>query len=229
MPKLTYAFSSALEDSFPTPTVTCFDNSTLQVSGLVANPGMAYELLFRAAAVGRDAHIACTPSGGNATLTVTNATESWITWVGDTEYDMSAGDAAHNFTFKGTLPHDKLVTLLNAASPLPSSTSPPSTSTFNSLLTSHVSSYRALLGPFSLSLGQQPNFVNSTDELKTAYKTDVGDPYLEWLLFNFGRYLLAGSAPGTLPANLQGKWADGSSNAWSAGEYLRYNEFCLCH
>lgn len=177
---------------------------------------MAYELLFRATVVGRGSHVACNPSGNNATLSVTGATESWITWVGDTEYDMSAGDAAHNFSFQQALPHDKLVSLLNAVSP----SSSPSASTFLSLLSSHVSSYQSLLGPFSLSLGQQPNFINSTDELKAAYQTDVGDPYLEWLLFNFGRYLLAGSAPGTLPANLQGKWADGSSNAWSAGAFI---------
>lgn len=198
----------------PAPTVSCFDNSTLQVTGLVADPGMAYELLFRASTVGKGTHITCNPSSNNATLSVTGATEAWITWVGDTEYDMSAGDAAHNFTFKQALPHNKLVSLLNTVSPL----SAPTPSTYSSLLSTHVSSYQALLGPFSLSLGQTPNFVNSTDELKAAYQTDVGDTYLEWLLFNFGRYLLAGSAPGTLPANLQGKWGDGSSNAWGAGK-----------
>jgi len=40
--------------------------------------------------------------------------------------------------------------------------------------------------------------------------------YLEWILFNYGRYMFVSSARGKLPLNLQGIWADGVSNAWSA-------------
>jgi hypothetical protein len=36
-------------------------------------------------------------------------------------------------------------------------------------------------------------------------------------MFNYGRYLLGSSARGTLPANLQGKWASGNANPWGAG------------
>lgn len=62
----------------------------------------------------------------------------------------------------------------------------------------------------------------SADELMKRYQIDAtgnlaGNVYIEWLLFNFGRYLLASSARGGLPANLQGKWANGLGNAWSAG------------
>ena len=202
-----------MEDSLPTPNITCLDNVTLQVTGLVAEPGMAYELLFRATAVGQSSSIACIPANNNATLLVGGATETWVTWVGDTEYDMSAGDAAHNYTFRQDLPDDRLVSLLDVAAPLSTLPSPP----FSSILSTHVSAYKDLLGPFALSLDQEPNFTNTTGELKNAYQTDVGDPYLEWLLFNYGRYLLASSAPGTLPANLQGKWANGASNSWGAG------------
>ena len=215
---MTYTFSSALEDSLPTPNISCFDDTTLQVAGFAAEPGMAYEFLFRLAAVGKEAHIICTHTSNNASLTVIGAAEAWITWVGDTEYDMSAGDAAHSFTFKQGLPHDRLVSLLNKASP--------STSTYSSLLAAHVSSYKTLIGPFSLSLNQQPDLTSTTDELKNSYRTDAGNTYFEWLLFNFGRYLLASSAPGILPANLQGKWADGSSNSWGAGERF-YQQFCF--
>lgn len=221
LPAIVHAFSSALEDGLPTPTVSCLDNSTLQVQGLVANPGMAYELLFRASAVGNGALVVCRPTGPeNATLSVTGATEAWITWVGDSEYDMDAGDAAHDFTFRRDLPHDKLVSLLESASP---SSEAPSSSAYNALLAQHSDAYAAILGPFELSLGEKSDTSSSTDELKAAYKTNVGDPYLEWLLFNFGRYLLASSASGTLPANLQGKWADGSSNAWSADYHSNIN------
>lgn len=213
---MTHAFSSALEDGLSQATVTCFDKSTLQVEG---NIGMAYELLFRATAIGANAEVSCQSHGaGNATLTISNATETWVTWVGDTEYDMNAGDQAHNFTFSKPLPavHQSLVATLDTATD--------SKKTFEDLRSDHVMAYKSNLGDLSLTLGNQATNISGlkpTDELKAAYQTDVGDSYLEWLLFNFGRYLLACSAPGTLPANLQGKWALDTSNPWSAGASVR--------
>ena len=88
------------------------------VQANVADPGMAYELLFRVTALGDHAQVSCKPAGtGNATLVVRNASEEWITWVGDTEYDMNAGNAAHNYSFAKPLSdvHASLVKLLNAA------------------------------------------------------------------------------------------------------------------
>ena len=63
----------------------------------------------------------------------------------------------------------------------------------------------------------KPDFTVPTDQIVASYQMNVGNPYLEWLTFNFGRYLLATSARGALLANLQGKWGDGWTNAWSAG------------
>lgn len=215
LPDVTYAFNSAIESGLPQPIVSCLDNSTLMLKGNVSNPGMAYELLGRVNAIGPSAKVSCLPQGvGNATIGVTGARESWIVWVGGTDYDMDAGDAAHGFTFKGDDPHATLLALLNAASP--KTTVNPKQ--FSSILNAHIAAYRNVLGSFQLSLGQVPDFSQSTNELVAAYRTDTGNPYVEWLLFNFGRYLLSGSAPGTLPANLQGKWGRDSSNSWGAGK-----------
>lgn len=214
LPGITYAFNSALESGLPQPVVSCLDSSTLVLRGNVSNPGMAYELLGRVTAFGKSSKVVCSPEGSaNATITVSNAKESWITWVGDTNFDMNAGNAAHGYSFKGADPHVGLITLLNTASPRTAANA----NTFKSLSDSYVKSYQSLMGPFALSLGQTPDFTKSTDELLSAYKIDTGNAYVEWLMFNFGRYLLAGSAPGTLPANLQGKWARDTSNPWSAG------------
>lgn len=170
---------------------------------------MAYELMARVSVDGRAADISCTEFTGdsgitNATITVSGAQQVWVTWVADTEYNMDAGDAAHNFSFRkedGISSSDLVALLDNAAS-----------STVDALFTAHVKSYTGYLGGFSLSLGQTANLATPTDELKAAYQTDIGDPYLEWVTFNYGRYLLASSAPGVLPANLQGKWALDISN-----------------
>lgn len=213
LPQLTYAFSISAEAGLPTPNVTCLDNSTLSVRGYVNNPGMLYEILAQVVAPGSTT--ACSAISGssppNATLSVNGASEAWISWVGDTNYDMAAGSAAFNYSFQGPDPHNYLVGLL-------ASTHLQSTS-YSSILAEHVADYQSIMEPFSLSLGQIPDFSMPTDQIVASYQTNVGNTYLEWLAFNFGRYLLTSSARGTLPANLQGKWADGLTNAWSAGEW----------
>ncbi|KAL4261383.1 Glycoside hydrolase family 95 protein [Pleurotus pulmonarius] len=122
LPAITYAFSplSLVADGLPAPSVTCLDSSTLQLTGLVAAPGMAYEILAKVGTVGGS--VTCTSVTGtdgsslNATITVVDSTESWVTWVGGTNFDLNAGDEAHNFSFKGPDPHPSLVQLLSAAS-----------------------------------------------------------------------------------------------------------------
>ncbi|KAI0718400.1 glycoside hydrolase family 95 protein [Cerioporus squamosus] len=212
LPALTYAYSIAAESGLPTPTVSCLDNSTLQVTGMASSPGMTFEILARVSAAVSDGSIpsvACGPAGtGNATISVSGASAAWLTWVGGTNYDQNAGDAAHNFTFQGADPHDALVALIDSATS--------SSSTYDDIVSAHVADYSGLMTKFELDLGQVPDLDTPTDQLKNAYETDTGNTYLEWLLFNFGRYLLAGSARGALPANLQGKWAKDSSNPWGA-------------
>ena len=212
LPPLTYAFSVSAETELPTPNVTCSDNSTLSIRGYVSNPGMLYEVLAQVEAPGGATTCSAVPGSSppNATLSVNGASEAWITWVGDTNYDMEAGNAACNYSFQGPDPHNNLVNLLASANL--------KSTDYNSILAEHVADYQSIMGPFSLSLGQIPDFNTPTDQIVASYQTDIGNSYLEWLTFNYGRYLLTGSARGTLPANLQGKWANGLANPWNGGE-----------
>jgi alpha-L-fucosidase 2 len=148
----------------------------------------------------------------NATITVDGADSAWITWVGGTNFDQNAGNAASSFSFKGADPHAALVTLLGTAAA--------SSTSYSSLLAQHTADVASGLSTgnsFQLSLGQTPNLDQSTDEILAAYEIDTGNPYLEWLLFQYGRYMLFSSTRGVLPANLQGKWARDSANPWGAG------------
>lgn len=145
----------------------------------------------------------------NATITVKGAQDAWITWVGGTEYSLDAGNEVHSFSYQGPDPHAALMKLTS------------SSSSYASLLAQHVADFKATISDkFSLSLGQKAQLDVPTDVLRSQYTTDVGNPYLEWLIFNYGRYLLGSSARGVLPANLQGKWASDISNPWSAGTRL---------
>ncbi|KAL0958844.1 hypothetical protein HGRIS_014163 [Hohenbuehelia grisea] len=218
LPSLTYAFSplSLITQGLPTPSISCHDANTLRLNGTVGTPGMAYELLARAGSTGGS--VFCRPvessssAAANATITVLGASEAWITWVGGTDYNINAGDASHGFAFKGPDPHAGLVSLLSKA---------PRTAA--ALLAAHTADVKATLNAFSLSLGapaSKDTLSATTAALVDAYQVDEGHVYLENLLFNYGRYLLWSSARGVLPANLQGKWADGYGNAWSAGAYI---------
>ena len=65
-----------------------------------------------------------------------------------------------------------------------------------------------------------------TDERLRAYASSggAGDPGLEALLFQYGRYLLiASSRPGTQPANLQGIWNDEVRPPWSSNYTININ------
>ncbi|KAJ6466949.1 glycoside hydrolase family 95 protein [Mycena sanguinolenta] len=213
LPQLSFAFSSALEDGLPTPNITCFDSSTLRVRGTAGTPGMIYEMLGRVRSTG--GKVVCTslpvPTGtpANATVAVTGSTEAWISWVGGTEFDQDAGDAAHGFSFQGPDPHAAVLSLLSGSV---------STASYSTLRAQHFTDVEKAIGAFSLNLGQKADLATSTDALISAYETDTGNPYVEWLMFNYGRYLLGSSSRGALPANLQGKWALDIANPWS-GDY----------
>ncbi|KXN85658.1 putative alpha-fucosidase A [Leucoagaricus sp. SymC.cos] len=219
LPSLSYVFSSALEDGLPAPNITCINSETFQVRGFIGTPSMMYELLAHATAPGGTVRCIQFPvssgSPPNATIEVTgSAKEAWITWVGDTNFDQDAGNDASGFTFRGPDPHDTLLSLIN----IPAAPA----ATFDAILTEHVKDYQAVVKtPFSLDLGQTAQMNTPTDVLMNQYQIDAvgnldANVYIEWLVFNFGRYLLASSARGALPANLQGKWGDGLGNAWGA-------------
>ena len=192
------------------PRVTCFDNSTIRIRGAARDSGMKYEMLARVqtSPSGLATCVSIAPAVENATVAVANAEAAWITWVGGTEFDLDAGSSLRGFSYKGTDPHETVVSLLQAATTL----------SYSSHLRAHTSDYQLGMGKFSLSLGQKPDFTRSTDELVGLYQTRIGDAYVEWLLFNYGRYLLFSSSRGVLPPNLQGKWARDSSQPWGSGE-----------
>ena len=55
-------------------------------------------------------------------------------------------------------------------------------------------------------------------------KNGGDDPQLIATYFQYGRYLLLSSSrPGTMPANLQGLWADGLNPPWQADYHININ------
>ncbi|MGQ3054819.1 MAG: glycoside hydrolase family 95 protein [Roseateles sp.] len=93
------------------------------------------------------------------------------------------------------------------------------------LQAAHERDVQALLGRVQLDLGASPaeRRALTTDARLAAYTQSGGDPELEALYFQFGRYLLVSSSRGSLPANLQGLWNDHLQPPWNSDYHSNIN------
>jgi alpha-L-fucosidase 2 len=96
--------------------------------------------------------------------------------------------------------------------------------TYRELRAAHVADYQKLFRRVTIDLGGADASERPTDERLEAVKKGGSDPQLLAIYFQFGRYLLISSSrPGGLPANLQGLWAEGLTNPWSADYHTNIN------
>jgi len=97
--------------------------------------------------------------------------------------------------------------------------------TVAALEAAHVANYQSLFNRVGMDLGAAPAGRSAlpTDERVKAFGA-TGDPEMERLLFQYGRYLLISSSrPGSLPANLQGLWNDSNEPAWASDYHDNIN------
>ena len=97
---------------------------------------------------------------------------------------------------------------------------------FDTLKKQHLAWHGAIMGRVGLDLGAPDASLRGLSTFKRVKRRATGQPdnELEALLFQYGRYLLAScSRPGSLPANLQGLWADGLKPAWYADYHTNIN------
>lgn len=98
---------------------------------------------------------------------------------------------------------------------------------YSFLLEEHIDDYKSLYDRLILDLGSRDFPDKTTDRLIAEYgsfNTKDENLYLETLYYQFGRYLLiASSREGSLPANLQGVWADGLRPPWDADYHTNIN------
>lgn len=95
---------------------------------------------------------------------------------------------------------------------------------YGRLKEAHIREHRRLFRRVEIDLGRADLDAVPTDERLAAMQKGGDDPRLIALYFQYGRYLLMSSSrPGTLPANLQGIWADGLRPPWSADYHVNIN------
>jgi alpha-L-fucosidase 2 len=98
--------------------------------------------------------------------------------------------------------------------------------TFAALKAEHVADFQSLFNRVALDLGTTPaaRLALPTDQRKVVYSANGGDPGIEEIMFQYGRYLLIScSRPGGLPANLQGLWNDSNKPPWHSDYHANIN------
>lgn len=89
---------------------------------------------------------------------------------------------------------------------------------YNQLYETHVKEYTGYFQRANLQLTNTPDTIPTDIKVMNARKGMI-DPHLYEQMFQYGRYLLISSSrPGTMPANLQGIWANKLQTAWN-GDY----------
>ncbi len=97
---------------------------------------------------------------------------------------------------------------------------------FDELKAAHIKDYQSFFNRVSLDVGATPadRLALPTNKRKVLENQKGGDPELEELLFQYGRYLLIScSRPGGLPANLQGLWNDSNNPMWHSDYHANIN------
>lgn len=88
----------------------------------------------------------------------------------------------------------------------------------------HILDYQTLFNRVNFDLGYTDAVYFPVDQRIDAMKRGSEDPHLISLYYQFGRYLLISSSrPGSLPANLQGIWAEGLTPPWNADYHININ------
>jgi alpha-L-fucosidase 2 len=122
-------------------------------------------------------------------------------------------DAARHF--QGEPPLGRVASQVSAAAARPLAV----------LRAEHEHDFGALMRRVALDLGQAAPERQKlpTDARLRAYTAHGADPELEAQLFQYGRYLLASSSRGALPANLQGLWNNSLTPPWNSDYHTNIN------
>lgn len=201
-----YSTIIKLKDAHNTTVIA--NGTSLQVAGKLDN-GLAYQASIVVKTEGGSAVIESDGNGGSQ-LNIKQADAFTILLSAATDYSNKREQ-----NWRGEAPDVTVKQALTAAS----------AKTYQQLLTTHLHDYQALFGRMALNLGATPAERSSLPTYKRLidYKKD-GDPQLEALLFQYGRYLLISSSrKGGLPANLQGLWNDNNNPPWRSDYHSNIN------
>lgn len=201
----------------PQPTLKRLSKNTIQMRGLAEAPhGMLYDSRVALVVPGSKSTTDFATTTGKLSIPASaKVSEFYLLFTGNTDYDETKGNPKDGYTFRGVDPAAGVERDLAAAVKLP----------LDKLLSGHIKDHSALSNAFKLTVSDPLNSASKpTDELVKGYNLTSGDPYLESLIFDFGRYLLIGSSrENSMPPNLQGVWSNGYGAPWSGDYHVNIN------
>ena len=154
---------------------------------------------------------------GVLTINPTEGQNSLFIVVGaGTDFDQNKGNEENKYSFRGADPSPDIEKI----------TSDAVSKSYSALLKDHMGDYSALERSFELNLPDPEGSAETeTSALIANYSSEgPGNPYLEALLFDYSRHLLISSSrENSLPANLQGRWAEGLHPVWSGDYHANIN------
>lgn len=178
--------------------------------------GMIYDAMARVTTPGNTSYCSNT-TAGTLVIPSNGRTRMFTIVVGArTDYDQTKGNSASNYSFRGTDPAVHVKAVTNAAAAKSS----------DELRAAHTIDYQTLARLFSLNLPDPAHSAGfETSTIIDRYNwTGPGDPYLESVLFDYGRHLfISSSRQNSLPPNLAGKWSIDLEGAWSCDYHANIN------
>jgi len=181
--------------------MTYSDNNQLIMSGSLCDGkgGDGLQYMARLKAVTKGGSV----TYNNGKLVVKNADEVILFLAASTDYQMVYPD------YKGRDYKQITMTKIREALNMP----------YSELLKAHLEEYRNYFQRVHFRIAQSESDTIPTEERIFSFKSTKDDPHLVELMFQYGRYLLISSSrPGSLPANLQGLWANKIQTPWN-GDY----------
>jgi len=185
----------------------CNHTACISMEGKLSDNGMQYAARFVISVDKGSAQAA------NSAITITDAESVTIIFSAATNYKNEFKGLEHSTYRHDTNPKDLAMEYVTRAT----------AKSYEELLAAHIVDHQSLFGRVKLDIGGGVH--SPTDKLIADYgKSEVSDRTLEELLFQYGRYMLiASSRPGTLPANLQGKWNLENEPPWSSDYHYNIN------
>ena len=186
--------------------MTQSEDGQLVMTGIMDNgkggDGMKYAVRLKAIPTGGQV------SFSDKTMEVKKADEVVLILTASTNYKLDYPN------YLGTDPKQTSLDQLTKASAKP----------FETLLKTHTDDYTALFNKVSLNLSSADPDTIPTDVRLKNQKANPDDLRLQETYFQYGRYLLISSSrEGSLPANLQGIWANKIQTPWNCDYHTDIN------
>ncbi len=191
------------------------DGDLITLSGNIAHFNTNYEGQIKVIAEG--GQLISQDSNSRGEIRVEKADSVTLLIAAGTNYELSENVFLETTNSKkldeNVFPHEKVSTVIKRASELG----------YDALRKSHSEDYTELFSRVSLVLSPEVSNM-TTEDLLESYKADASNPYLEELMYHFGRYLLIStSRKGAMPCGLQGVWSQYAVTPWTGGYWHNIN------